>query len=96
MDAFLRRDISLLDINTETCVKDHTKLAVIKFNIKHFICMQTQRFKSSVMLNHVDSSPHRHHCENLKSCNETCGKRSKLSRLSDKFYLQAGTMNTNG
>jgi len=54
--------------------------------------MQTQRLKFSVMLNHADSSPYWHHCENLKSCNDTHGNGSKLSRLSNKSYLQAETM----
>ena len=37
-------------------MKDHTKSAVMTFNIKHFIWMQTQRFKSSVTVNHADNA----------------------------------------
>ena len=65
--------------------------AAVKFNIHNFIRTQTQRFKSSVMLNHVDITVR------TSTLAMTLGVTDlNFQGISDKFYLPAETINKNG
>ena len=78
------------------CVKDRTKSAVIKFNIKHFICIQTQRFKSPVMSNNSDSVFIDLTMRTSNLAMTLVVTVLNFQGVSDKFYLQVKIMNKNG